>query len=390
MKRLGIGVIGFGWMGQAHSRGCRHAPAYFGERSYHPELVIVSDTVSERREQAVRDFGFGSATADWREVAANPAVDVVFVTAPNMLHVEMCEVAAAQGKHVFCEKPVGGTPHQTAAAEAATRAAGVITGVGYNYRWAPLVRYAKELIDSGQLGEIRHYYGRFFSMYGSDPLGLLSWRFLVDQAGHGVSTDILSHSVDLAHFLVGDAAGAITEVIATGETYIRQRPLPTAGGTHYDRGRPNDPTGAVTNEDYVGMLCRFANGARGTFEACRSMVGPESQNSLEVYGTKGSIAWNFETMNELRVYIAADHKHTGFTTVYGGDRFPPHGNFVPGSANGIGFEELVCIEDHEFLQSVAAGRQHSPGFGDALRFVEVQAAVLRSWQSRTWEQVVSR
>ncbi|HEY7626843.1 MAG TPA: Gfo/Idh/MocA family oxidoreductase, partial [Ilumatobacteraceae bacterium] len=328
-------------------------------------------------------FGFQHAVTDWHEVIESGDVDVVFVTAPNMLHVEMVEAAAAAGKHVFCEKPVGGTPRQTVAAERAARRAGVITGVGYNYRWAPLVQYAKQLIDSGALGEITNYYGRFFSMYGSDPLGLLSWRFLVDQAGHGVSTDILSHSVDLGHYLVG----SIDTVFGTGETFITHRPLPTGGGTHYDRGKPDDPTGEVTNEDYIGMMCRFHNGARGTFEACRSMVGPESQNSFEVYGTKGSVAWNFEKMNELRVYIAAEHKHTGFTTVFGGDRFAPHGNFVPGSANGIGFEDLICIEDHEFLQSLANDRQHTPGFTEALQYVSVQDAVLRSWESGQWETV---
>jgi predicted dehydrogenase len=118
------------------------------------------------------------------------------------------------------------------------------------------------------------------------------------------------------------------------------------------------------------------------------MVGPESQNSFEVYGTKGSIGWNFERMNELRVYVAGEHKHTGFTTVFGGDRFPHHGSFVPGSANGIGFEDLVCIEDHEFLESVAAERPHVPGFAEALRYVSVQDAVLASWASGRWEDVV--
>ncbi len=384
-QRIGIGVIGFGWMGQAHSRGCRRAPSYFADRHYEPDLVMVADTLEQRRVDAVESFGFRSATPDWRQLVAHPEIDVVFVTSPNMLHVEMVEAAAAHGKHVFCEKPVGGTPAQTVVAERAARHAGVISGVGYNYRWAPLVQYAKQLIDDDVIGTVTNYYGRFFSMYGSDPLGLLSWRFQVDGAGHGVSTDILSHSVDLAHFLVGD----ITDVVGTGETFIKQRPLPTVGGTHYDRGQPGDPTGEVTNEDYIGMMCRFANGARGTFEACRSMVGPESQNSFEVYGTKGSIAWNFEKMNELRVYVAAEHKHTGFTTVYGGDRFPHHGNFVPGAANGIGFEDLVCIEDHEFLQSVALGRRHAPDFADALRFVSVQDAVLRSWDSGRWESVSS-
>ena len=382
---LGIAVIGFGWMGQAHSRGCRRAPSYFPTRGYDPELVVVADVDADRRAEAVASFGFRQAVADWHDAVNHPDVDVVFVTSPNMLHVEMVEAAAAAGKHVFCEKPVGGTPAQTVVAERAARQAGVISGVGYNYRWAPLVQYARQMIFDGTIGEVTNYYGRFFSMYGSDPMGLLSWRFLVDQAGHGVSTDILSHSVDLAHYLVG----GITRVVGTGETYIKQRPLPSGGGTHYDRGQPGDPTGAVTNEDYIAMLCTFANGARGTFEACRSVVGPESQNMFEVFGTKGSIAWNFEKMNELRVYVAGDHKHTGYTTVYGGDRFPHHGNFVPGSANGIGFEDLVCIEDHEYLESVAAGRVHHPGFAEALEFVSVQDAVLRSWQSGHWEDVVS-
>ena len=144
-----IGVIGFGWMGQAHSRGCRRAPSYFLDRGYEPELVVVSDTVQARRDDAVRSFGFQRAVADWHEVIDATDVDVVFVTAPNMLHVEMVEAAAAAGKAVFCEKPVGGTPQQTVAAERAARHAGVITGVGYNYRWAPLVQYARQMIDDG-------------------------------------------------------------------------------------------------------------------------------------------------------------------------------------------------------------------------------------------------
>jgi predicted dehydrogenase len=389
MVRLGIGVIGFGWMGQAHSRGCRRAPAHFPDRGYQPDLVVASDTLEVRRDDAVRSFGFREAVGDWRAVVENPHVDVVFVTAPNMLHVEMVEAAAANGKHIFCEKPVGGTPAQTVAAARAARRAGVITGVGYNYRWAPLLQYAKRMVDDGVIGDITNYYGRFFSMYGSDPLGLLSWRFLVDQAGHGASTDILSHTVDLAHYLVGDAAGSITRLVGTGETFIKERPLPTGAGTHYDRGQPGDPTGTVTNEDYIAFLCSFASGARGTFEASRSMVGPESQNLLEIYGTKGSIRWNFEQMNQLQVYVAGEELHTGFTNVYGGDRFPHHGNFVPGSANGIGFEDLVCIEDHEFLVSVAAGRRHSPGFDEALAFVAVQDAIMRSWHSGRWEDVVA-
>jgi predicted dehydrogenase len=384
-RRLGIGVIGFGWMGQAHSRGCRRAPGYFHQRTYEPDLVMVSDTIAERRETAVNSFGFRSSSADWGDVVTHPEIDVVFVTSPNMMHVEMVQACAANGKHVFCEKPVGGTPEQTAIAEQAARMSGVLSGVGYNYRWAPLVQHARQMIADGVIGKVTNYRGQFLSTYGSDPMGALSWRYLVDEAGHGVSTDILSHSVDLAHYLIGP----IARVVGTGETFIKQRPVPSAGGTHYDRGSENDPTAEVTNEDYVGMMCVFENGARGNFEASRSLVGPESRNAFEVYGTKGSLAWNFEKMNELQVYVAGDHKHTGYTTVYGGERFPHHGNFVPGSANGIGFEDLVCIEDHEFLSAVADSRTYVPGFTEALQYVSVQAAFLKSWQSGSWQTVES-
>ena len=384
-RRIGVGVIGFGWLGQAHSRSMLRIPTLFPEREFDPVLVVCGDTAPDRIDDAVRSFGFGRGTADWREVVEDPAVDVVVIAAPNMLHVELIEAAAAAGKHVFCEKPVGGTPEQTVRAEKVTRDAGVITGVGYNYRWAPLVRYAKQLIDEGRLGEITNYRGRFFSMYGSDPLGALSWRFLVDQAGYGVTTDLMSHSVDLAQMLVGP----ITRVVGTTETYIRERPIPGAGGTHYGRGRPEDPKGAVTNEDYAGMLCEFASGARGTFEASRSIIGPESQMAFEVYGTRGALGWNLEKLNELQLYLVEDVPHTGYRTVFGGDRFPYHGNFVPGSANGIGFEDLVVIEDYELCRSVAEGRPHEPSFANALEWVSVQAALLRSAESGRWENVES-
>ncbi|HET7131033.1 MAG TPA: Gfo/Idh/MocA family oxidoreductase, partial [Gammaproteobacteria bacterium] len=195
----------------------------------------------------------------------------------------------------------------------------------------------------------------------------------------------MSHSVDLAHMLLGP----ITRVVGTTETFIKERPLPNTSRppTHYGRGKPGDPTGAVTNEDYAGMLCEFAGGARGTFEASRSIIGPESQMAFEVYGTKGALGWNLEQLNELQLYLVEDELHTGYRTVFGGDRFPYHGHFVPGSANGIGFEDLVVIEDYEFCRSVTEGREHTPSFRDALAWVNVQAALLRSVESGAWEAV---
>jgi predicted dehydrogenase len=384
-QRIGIGVIGFGWLGQAHARSMLRIPTLFADRTFDPQLVICADPVRERAEDAVASFGFERGTADWRRVVEDAAVDAVVIAAPNMLHVELVEAACAAGKHVFCEKPVGGTPEQTVRAERAARHAGVTTGVGYNYRWAPLVRYAAELIATGELGEITNYRGRFFSMYGADPLGLLSWRFRAEEGGHGVSSDLLSHAVDLAHLLLGP----ITRVVGTTATFIPERPLPRDGGAgHYGRGAPGDPTGRVSNEDYAAILCEFAGGARGTFEASRTIVGPESQMAFDVYGTRGSAGWNLERLNELELYRLTDDRGSGYTTVLGGDRFPYHGRFVPGSANGIGFEDLVVIEDFEFCRAIAEGRPFVPGFAEALDWVAVQAALLRSVQSGSWEDVV--
>ena len=194
----------------------------------------------------------------------------------------------------------------------------------------------------------------------------------------------MSHSVDLAHMLLGP----IARVVGTTETFIRERPV-TAAGTHYGRGSADDPRGPVTNEDYAGMLCEFAGGARGTFEASRTIVGPESQMAFDAYGTRGAVGWNLERMNELQVYLAEDEAHSGYRTVFGGDRFPYHGHFVPGSANGIGFEDLVAIEDYEFCRAIAEGKPFAPGFTEAVEWVSVQAALLRSAQSGAWEDVVS-
>ena len=382
-RRLGVGVIGFGWLGHAHSRSVLRIPTLFPDRAYDPVLVACSDTVPARIEEAVRSFGFTRADLDWRVVVDDPYVDLVFIAAPNMFHVELVQAAAAAGKAVFCEKPVGGRPEDVVRAARATRAAGVISGVGYNYRWAPLVQYARELIAAGELGEITNYRGRFFSMYGADPLAVNSWRFQAREGGYGATSDLLSHAVDLAHMLLGP----IARVTGTIETFIRERPQPTDGATHYGRGRSSDPKAPVTNEDYAAMLCEFAGGARGTFETSRTIVGPESQMAFDAYGTHGAVGWNLERLNELRVYRVTEHRGSGYTTVLGGERFDHHGAFVPGSGNPIGFEDLVVIEDYEFCRAVAHDAPYEPGFEQALAWAAVQDALLRSARSGAWEIV---
>ncbi len=386
MTTIGIGVVGFGWMGQAHTRAYRDIPVYFAESGIRPRLAAVADNVPARLDLARDNFGFAWGTLDWRELIDRDDVDVVDITAPNALHQEIVVAAAAAGKHIFCEKPVGISPEATAAIERAGRHAGIISGCGYNYRWAPLVQYAHQLIADGRLGELTHYRGRFFSMYGRDRLGLLSWRFLQEEAGYGALSDIMSHAIDMAQFL----CGPIRRVVAAKETFVRERPLPVPGtGTHYDRGKPGDPTAPVTNEDYVGALVQFENGVRGTLEADRSIFGPQSSMAFELNGSKGAASWDHETLNQLQLYLPEEQPTDGFIEVLAGGSLPNQGNIVPGGGNSLGYEDMKLIEAVEFLRSVEAGRQLQPGVSDALANASVAAAMARSWASERWEDVTS-
>lgn len=383
---LGIGVIGMGWMGMAHSRAYRNIPDRFYESGLRPRLVICADDVAARAKQAQEALGFAESTTDWHAVINHPEVQVVNIASPNYLHLEMVRAATAAGKHVFCEKPVGRTPQETAEIEALARNAGVMSFVGFNYRWAPMVQYAKQLIEEGRLGQITHYRGRFFAMYGSNPLGHLTWRFKQEYAGSGVLGDIMSHVVDMAHMLIG----SIERVVSHRHTFIAERPLPTGQGTHFGLGKPGDPTGPVENEDYVSALVQFANGAQGSFETCRAIFGPKCEMSFEVNGTKGALKWNFERLNELELYLPnEDAASEGYTTLLGGPRFPLHGRFNPGDGIGIGYEDLKCIEAYQFLQSIVDGRQREPSFASALRLATVQTAMMHSWQSGQWETITS-
>jgi predicted dehydrogenase len=270
--------------------------------------------------------------------------------------------------------------------EVAARKAGVITGAGYNYRWVPLVQYVHGLVEEGRFGELTHYRGRFFSMYGRDRLGLLSWRFLQEEAGFGVLSDIMSHAIDMAQYL----CGPITRVVSVKEIFVKERPLPTLGeGTHYERGKPGDTTGKVTNEDYVGALVEFANGVRGTLEADRSIFGPQSSMAFELNGSKGAVSWDHEKLNQLKLYLPEEQPVDGFIEVLAGDAFPHQGNIVPGGGNSLGYEDMKIIEALEFLKSIESGRRFRPDFGDALATGSVAAAMARSWDSERWEEVVS-
>jgi predicted dehydrogenase len=384
-RQIGVGVIGMGWMGETHSRSYKQVLERFRGIEFEPRLVVCSDNIESRARDACRRLGFERFAVDWREVVQDPEVEVVNITAPNGLHLEIVRAAAQAGKHILCEKPVGKEPGETAQCEQAARQARVLSFVGYNYRWAPMVQYAKKLIDEGRLGRLTHYRSRFLAGYASNPYGVLSWRFQQEH-GLGILSDLGSHALDLAQMLVGP----IGRVVANRETFIRQRPLPRGEGTHFSLGGPNDPTGEVTNEDYVGLLAGFENGVQGTIEMCRVINGPKCEYTFELNGTQGAIRWNFERMNELQVqFRSQDEAEDGFTTILSSPAHPFHAHFNPGPGIGLGYDDLKTIEAYQFLKSVATGQQGQPGFTEALAVANVQTAVQRSWASERWEKVES-
>ncbi len=385
MTTINVGVIGMGWMGSAHSRSYKAVMDRFYDKGVRARLVMCADEVEARAKEAGDRLGFEQFTTDWHDVINHPEIEAVDITSPNFLHKEMALAAISTGKHVFCEKPVGRTPQETAEIYHAAKRAGVLSFVGLNYRWAPLVQFARNLIQEGKLGEITHYRGRFFSMYASDPLGQLSWRFLAEKSGTGILGDVMPHVVDMAQFLVDP----IERVFGNRHIFIKERPLPVPGrGTHFSRGLPDDLTGKVTNEDYVGVLVQFANGAQGTLEACRAIYGPKCEMAFELNGTKGAIKWNFETMNEMQLYLPDQtNGHEGFVRILAGPEHPFHQRFNPGPGISIGYEDLKCIEAYHFLQSIVDNTPIAPGLEQAYAFANVDAAIMRSWDSNTWEEV---
>jgi predicted dehydrogenase len=383
-QTVGVGVIGMGWMGIVHSRSYRQIADRFPDSGIEVRLVICADEVEDRARDARQQLGFERYTTDWTQVISDPDVQVVNITAPNHMHLEIARAVAAAGKHVFCEKPVGRSPRETAEIEQVTRLAGVLTGVGYNYRWAPLVQYAKQLIADGRLGELTHYRGRFLVDYGSNPDGVLSWRFQRQLAGSGTLGDLMSHVVDMAHML----AGPIRRVVANSKTFISTRPLATPGeGTHFSVNSTG-PRGDVTNEDYVGALADFENGAQGTLEVCRVVKGPRCEMAFELNGTKGAMKWNFERMNELELFLPdGSLEHDGPVLVQSGPQHPFFAEFYPGPGISMSYEDLKLIEAFQFAKSIVDGRQGEPGFAETLAVAEVQDATLRSWDSGSWKTV---
>jgi predicted dehydrogenase len=387
-RTIGVGLISVGWMGQLHSRAYSALPVMFPELGIKPRLIVAADTNPERAQYAVDVLGYERGVTDYHEVLADPEVEVVSICAPNFLHAEIGAAAAAAGKAFWIEKPVGRSAEETQAVVDAADSAGVETAVGFNYRNAPAIEYARKIIAEGKLGRINNVRGAFVADYSAEPNGALSWRFIRNLAGSGVLGDLLGHLTDLAHYVVGP----IDSVAATTKIVYEERPkLPMGQATHFAVVE-NGEMAPVENEDYAGLLVRFASdavgaGAVGTLEASRVTVGPRAEYSLEVYGTEGSLRWNFERMNELELALGYDGPHVGFTRVMAGPDFGDFSHFQPGAGTSMGYDDFKVVEAKKFLLSYIGEESSHADVHDALAANRVVYAGERAAASRSWVDV---
>jgi predicted dehydrogenase len=380
-RQLGIGVIGVGWMGRVHTASYRRVLEHFPDLDVRPRLVIASDLSAERRAHAER-VGFERTTEDWRAVVEHPEVEAISVTTPNALHREMAIAAVEAGKHVWVEKPVGRGLEDTLAVADAARRAGVVSGVGFCYRFAPAVQHARRLIEAGDIGDVNHYRGVFLADYANRPDAAASWRFFRADAGSGALGDLMAHIVDMTHYLVGPIERLSGR---TATIFPRRPPLAVGEGTHFSRVE-TDELVDVDNEDWAGALVELGGGTFGSLEASRVIVGPHVKLRFEVHGTHGALAWELERMNELeRFQLAENGRDEGYMRVVAGAQHPDFAAFQPGAGVPMGYDDLRVLEARNFLASVRDGEQRRPGLEEMVATARVLDAIERSAASGGWE-----
>ncbi|MDX2377818.1 Gfo/Idh/MocA family oxidoreductase [Microbacterium sp. LRZ72] len=385
MREIAVGLIGGGFMGKAHSLAYSGVPMFFWPTEVLPVKQTIAEATPELAEDAATRFGFAGWTSDWRSIVEDPSIDVVDIATPNNLHPEMAIAALAAGKHVICEKPMANTLEGAAAMYAAARESDAVSMVAFNYRRTPAVALAKRYIEEGAIGTVLNLRGTYLQDWSADPASPLSWRFRKSVAGSGAVGDILSHVIDLAHYLVG----SISDVTSLTNTYIPERPVQTAGSDSLGNTRAEGAeTAAVDVDDEVLTLVKFAGGAVGSLEATRNAWGRNNFITLEIHGTEGSIYFNYENRDELQVCFRSDEgDRRGFRTVYTGPNHPNGEALWPIPALGIGYGETKIIEAHDFFAAIASGSEVRPDFGDGYQVALVEDAIIRSAESGKWTSV---
>ncbi len=374
MQTLGIGLIGTGFMGRTHALAYRAAAGIFPNLPA-PVLEMVADIDGAAAGRARQQYGFARATTDWRALVADERVQVVSITTPNVMHREMALAAIAAGKHVHCEKPLAPSVADARVMTEAAETAGVRTQTGFNYIKNPILKLARDMIAQGELGEITGFRGIHAEGFMSDPAIPYSWR-LDPAGGGGAIADIGSHIIGMARYLLGP----ITEVMADLDTMVKQRPA--AFGSSEMR--------AVAVDDAARLLVRFERGMAGTIEANWSATGRAMQLGFEISGSRGTIAFNQERLNELQFFKAGgEPSRSGFTRIEAGPAHTPYSLFCIAGGHQLGFNDLKTIEVAEFLAAISSGEANGPDFREALEVQKIIEAAIRSSSERRWLAIES-
>lgn len=382
-RSLRIGLIGYNFMGKAHSNAWRQAPKFF-DLPCDVELRTICGRSRANAESAASRLGWTQASTDWRAVVEDPEIDVVDICTPNDSHHEIALAAAAAGKAILCEKPLAMNVSQCAEMVAAVKKARVVNMICHNYRRIPAIALAKRMIERGDLGDrIYHFRARYAQDWIADPNFPLVWRLQAKIAGSGTHGDIDAHIIDLGRYLVGE----IKEVCGMMETFVRERPLPAVIGGGLG-AKAAKKTGRVTVDDAVAWIGRFANGALANLEATRFAYGRKNHITLEINGSKGSLVFDFEDMNRLKFYSAADPSDArGFRDILVTEDVHPYAGAWWPPGHIIGYEHTFVHAISDFVRAVHAGRSVQPTFADGLANEKVLAAVSESAKSRAWVKV---
>jgi predicted dehydrogenase len=379
---LTVALVGYQFMGKAHSNAYRQAGRFFDL-----PMEIRMKTVCGRTEAAVREaartLGWEGYATDWRDVVADPEVDVVDVSTPGDSHAEIACAAADAGKVVLCEKPIGNTLDEARAIRDAVARGGRPSAVFHNYRKAPAVALAKQWIAEGRLGRIYHWRAAYLQDWIADPGFPLVWRLQKEKAGSGALGDIGSHIVDLARHLVGE----IAEVCGATETFVRERPLAGAADGRLGASAAAE-RGPVTVDDAAIWLARFEDGALGTFEATRFALGRKNANRFEVNGSKGSLAFDLERMNELHYYDGEDPAGAqGFRLVQATEAVHPYAGHYWPVGHILGYEHTFVNLVADAVRAIHSGGRIDPDIEEGYRNQCVLDAVERAAASRAWVPV---
>lgn len=374
MTSLNIGLIGTGFMGKAHAIALRSVATAFPEVSA-PTLDCLVDSDLDKARRLAKAWGFARASDDWLAVCSDESIGIVDICTPNHLHKEMALAAIAAGKHVYCEKPLALNSADAKLICQAAADAGVQTSMGFNYACNPLIVLARDMIAAGELGDVFSFRGSYFEDYMASPEVPFSWRCLRSQGGAGALADLGTHLLNMAEFLLGP----IAEVFGALDTRHHQRRDPGSGEMR-----------SVENEDIAQVLLRFERGFGGSMEISRVATGRKCGLCFEISGSKGSLVFDQERMNEIRFYAAGDAtgRH-GFRTILAGPEHPDYSAFCPAPGHGLGINDLKVIEVRNLLRAIETGVPVDEDFSNGYRVQMLVDAIEMSAQQQQWLEVSS-